>query len=407
MSRRPIARSEDLERLQTEGYSLRIVGGKLVVDDVPFVDHESAIHHDGALVMPLTLAGERTTPPPDHTAHFVGGVPCDSDGRSLKSIINNTDTAALGDGLVASCYLSAKPKPTGKYTDYYQKVTVYVAHIAGPASALDPSATARRFRPIVPDEDDDGPFKYLDTASARAGIDALNEKLKTEKVAIIGLGGTGQYIFDLVAKTHVAEIHPFDDDPFLTHNAFRAPGAATLAQLDAGPLKVDHFADVYGSMRKGIVAHPYRIDDTNVDELQDMSFVFIAVDDAPSKEPIVDALMKYGVPFIDVGMGVKMVNDRLTGIVRTTTGTPEQYDHIRARISFVEGDAEVDYRSNIQIAELNALNASLAVIRWKKYREVYADLGSEHNSTFSVATNRTVNVDLSIADNEPGDLETA
>ena len=290
MSRRPIARSEDLQRLQNEGYTLRIVGGKLVVDDVPFVDHEGAVRHDGALVMPLTLAGERTTPPGDHTAHFVGGVPGDRNGRPLRSIINNTHTADLGDDLVASCYFSAKPKPTGKYSDYHQKVTIYVAHIAGPASALDPSATAKRFRPIVPEEDDDGPFRYLDTASSRSGIDVLSERLKTEKVAIIGLGGTGGYIFDFVAKTHVAEIHPFDDDSFLTHNAFRAPGAATLDQLDAGPLKVDHFADVYGRMRKGIVPHPYRIDETNVDELQGMSFVFIAIDDAPSKKPIVDAL---------------------------------------------------------------------------------------------------------------------
>ena len=407
MSRRPIARSEDLRRLQNEGYTLRIVGGKLVVDDVPFLDHEGAVHHDGALVMPLSLAGERTTPPGDHTAHFVGGVPSDADGLPLKSIINNTKTADLGDGLVASCYFSAKPKPTGKYSDYHQKVTVYAAHIAGPASAVDPSVTPKRFRPVVLDEDDDGPFAYLDTASSRSGIDAVNEKLKIEKVAIIGLGGTGGYILDFVAKTHASEIHPFDDDPFLTHNAFRAPGAATLDQLDAGPLKVDHFADVYGRMRKGIVPHPYRIDDSNVHELRDMSFVFIAVDDAPSKKPIVDALMKYAIPFIDVGMGVEIVNDRLTGIVRTTTATPEQNDHIKARISVAEGDAEDDYRSNIQIAELNALNASLAVIRWKKYREVYADLGTEHHSTFSVATNHTVNADLPAADREPGDLETA
>jgi hypothetical protein len=405
MSRRPIARSQGLERLQKEGYTLRIVGGKLVVDDVPFVDHEGAVRHDGALVMPLTLAGERTTPPGDHTAHFIGGVPCDRDGVTLNNIINNTRTADLGDGLVASCYFSAKPKPTGKYSDYHQKVTVYVAHIAGPASALDPSATAKRFRPIVPDEDDDGPFKYLDTASSRSGIDALNEKLKTEKVAIIGLGGTGEYIFDFVAKTHVAEIHPFDDDRFLTHNAFRAPGAATLGQLDAGPLKVDHFADVYGSMRSGIVPHSYRIDETNVDELRDMSFVFIAIDDAPSKEPIVDALLKFGIPFIDVGMGVEMINDRLTGVVRTTTGTPEKYDHIPARISFAEAETDADYRSNIQIAEINALNASHAVIRWKKYRVVYADLGTEHHSTFSIATNHTINDDRSIADAEPGDVE--
>lgn len=396
MSRRPISRSEDLGRLQKEGYTLRIVRGRLAVDDVPFVDDKSTVHHNGTLVMSLTLAGEITTPPDDHTAYFVGGVPCDTHGLPLKHIINNANTVDLGDGLVASCYFSAKPTEPGKYSDYHQKVTVYIAHIAGPACSLDASANPRRFRPVVLEDDDDGPFKYLDTASSRAGIDALNERLKPERVAIVGLGGTGEYILDFVAKTHVAQIHVFDEDHFRSHNAFRAPGAATLAQLDADPLKVEHFADVYGNMRAGIVPHPYRIDTTNADELRDMSFVFIAIDDALSKEPIIDALLKFGIPFIDVGIGVETIDGRLTGIVRTTTSTPEKNDHISSRVCFAEAAVEDDYRSNIQIAELNALNASYAVIRWKKYREIYADLGTEHHSTFSIATNHTVNADPSI-----------
>lgn len=403
MSRRPIARSEDLQRLQEDGYTLRIVRGRLVVDDVPFVDHQGTVHHDGALVMTLTLAGETTTPPDDHTAFFVGGVPCDRHGVSLASIINNTNSVDLGDGLVASCYFSAKPRETGKYADYHQKVTVYVAHIAGPASSLDPSAAATRFRPIVPDGDDDGPFKYLDTASSRAGIDALDDHLKDEKIAIVGLGGTGEYILDFVAKTHVPEIHTFDEDRLLTHNAFRAPGAATLAQLDARPLKVEYFSEVYGGMRRGIVPHPYRIDESNADELRDMSFVFIAIDDAPSKDPIIVALRKFGIPFVDVGMGVEMIDGRLTGIVRTTSATPDKSDHIPDRIAVAEGGVEDDYRSNIQIAELNALNASLAVIRWKKHRGIYADLGTEHHSVFAIATNHLVNADRLFGETDPAE----
>ena len=37
-------------------------------------------------------------------------------------------------------------------------------------------------------------------------------------------------------------------------------------------------------------------------------------------------------------------------------------------------------RRNIQIAELNARNASDAVIRWKKYRGIYADMTGEQSS---------------------------
>jgi len=60
------------------------------------------------------------------------------------------------------------------------------------------------------------------------GLDApdsteITRRLELEKVAIIGLGGTGSYILDLVAKTPVKEIHLFDADALLNHNAFRHP----------------------------------------------------------------------------------------------------------------------------------------------------------------------------------------
>lgn len=406
MSRRPISRSDDLARLQNEGYTMRIVRGRLVVDDVPYVDAEACVRHDGSLVMNLTLAGETTTTPDDHTAYFVGGVPCDTHGAPLDKIINNKNATDLGDGLVAACYFSAKVKEDGvhrNYRDYHEKVTVYVGRISGPAAALDATSTARRHRPVPAEDGDDGPFKYIDTASSRAGIDALNRKLAEEKVSIIGLGGTGEYVLDYVSKTEVPEIHLFDGDPLLTHNAFRAPGAASLEQLDARPLKVDHFAEVYGNMRHGIVAHPYRIDADNVAELQEMTFVFVAIDDAEAKEPIISALRKFGIPFVDVGMGVEMIDGRLTGILRTTTGTPDKDDHVGSRISFAEATTDDDYRSNIQIAELNGMNAALAVIRWKKHREIYADIGTEHHSMFSIATNHIVNADTIINDDDDGD----
>ncbi len=87
----------------------------------------------------------------------------------------------------------------------------------------------------------------------------MNEKLDGERVAIVGLGGTGSYILDFVAKTRVSEIHVFDHDTFFTHNAFRGPGAPSIEELNAAPLKVDRFVAMYSLMhRKGIVAHLFR-----------------------------------------------------------------------------------------------------------------------------------------------------
>lgn len=40
---------------------------------------------------------------------------------------------------------------------------------------------------------------------------------------------------------------------------------------------------------------------------------------------------------------------------------------------------------------MNALNAALAVIRWKKAQGFYADYRNEHSMVYSVATNTIVN----------------
>lgn len=67
-----------------------------------------------------------------------------------------------------------------------------------------------------------------------------------------------------------------------------------------------------------------------------------------------------------------------------TTSTPAKRDHIHAgRISFEGGGGQDVYASNIQVADLNALNACLAVVKWKKLRGVYRDLENEHHSTYT------------------------
>ena len=92
------------------------------------------------------------------------------------------------------------------------------------------TAKPQTFKVVAPDkEQPETPFNYIDTASSRAEIDVVTAKLaKLKRIAIVGLGGTGSYVLDLVAKTPVWEIHLYDGDAFLQHNAFRSPGAPTL-----------------------------------------------------------------------------------------------------------------------------------------------------------------------------------
>ena len=64
-----------------------------------------------------------------------------------------------------------------------------------------------------------------------------------KKIIILGLGGTGSYILDLVAKTPVKEIHLYDGDTFYQHNAFRSPGAPSSDELRARQTEGDLFQE--------------------------------------------------------------------------------------------------------------------------------------------------------------------
>jgi len=383
LSQKPISRSPDLARLREEGYNLEIRSGFLLVNEVPYVNSKKEVQR-GTLVAKLVLAGDVTARPENHVVHFTGEYPCNADGTPIEQIRSTSATKTLADGVTINHTLSAKPKPNGVYDDYYAEIATYCSILSGPAKAIDPTATAKTFSPVVPDEEDNSIFNYVDTASSRAEIDVITQKLAIAKVAIVGLGGTGAYVLDLVAKTPVREIHLFDRDDFLTHNAFRAPGAPSLDELRTKPRKVNYLAAIYSKMHRGIVAHPAHVDADNVELLRPMSFVFLCLDDGPSKKLLVRKLDEYGISFVDVGMGVYVGENALGGMLRVTTSTPKQRKHVPTRIPFADGNGQNEYSQNIQIADLNALNAALAVIKWKKLFGFYLDFQNEHHSSYGI-----------------------
>jgi hypothetical protein len=392
MSQQLISRNPDLQRLRTEGYNIQIRAGHLILRDVPYVNAAKEVMNDGVLVSVLKPAGDLLHQE-DHTVFFTGEGPCDADGKLLsKVIIGSATQERIKDYLNVNFQFSQKPKDRGKYDDHFEKMTTYVAMLLSHAHALDSVATAKTFRV------DDGPdepsvFHYQDSATSRAGIDVVSDKLKIGRVAIVGLGGTGSYVLDLVAKTPVREIHLFDGDRLWQHNAFRSPGAATLNEVSAGPLKVTYFANIYGRMHRHILAHEHHVDDETVGLLADMDFVFICVDRGVARRIIVEYLEVQGKSFIDVGMGIEIVDQELTGLVRVTASTPNKRDHLRDRASLGDVVGVNEYATNVQIADLNALNASLAVIKWKKLHGFYLDLTHEHFSAYSVNGNLVTNDD--------------
>ena len=389
MSRSLISHSADLKRLEDDGYEVEMQSGYLLLRHIPYVAEDRIIRY-GTLVSELTLAGDATTTPSTHVVMFAGAMPCDAQGRPLSQISHSSGRQVLADGLVVDHSFSSKP-PEG-YPDYYQKMTTYEAILSGPAQAIDPCVTARTFA-VVEAHDEDSVFKYVDTASSRAGIGATTQKLEVGAVAIIGLGGSGSYILDLVTKTPVREIHLFDGDKFGQHNAFRSPGAASIETLKAALQKDVYYRDVYHAMRRdNIVAHGY-VDESNVDCLRTMDFVFVAVDKGRPRRLVAERLEEFGVPFIDVGMGIEEVEGSLLGQLRVTVSTDQSREQVRSTLPLSDGDGEDDYSRNIQIADLNALNAALAVIKWKKLLGFYTDLEKEHTSLYQIDGNHLVNED--------------
>lgn len=390
MSQQLIGHNPVLKRLRDEGFNISVADGYLIVRDVPYVNSQRAVKR-GVLIMTLALTNNVVQQPADHQAQFAGETPCRADGTPMSGLAPSPSQARAGD-VVANLNFSAAPLPARKYNDYHHKVTSYVRRLADPAGEIENGVSACT-HPFLAEDDPESVFEYVDTATSRAEIVAVSRKLQLGAVAILGLGGTGGYILDLVAKTPVRKIHLFDGDVFDQHNAFRAPGAASGDDLAAKLSKVEYFKRVYSRMHKGIVAHPEYMTAENVSKLDDMNFVFISMEASAAKKAVVQRLLDRGIPFIDVGMGIYLFDDEIGGTLRITTVTSAKRDHVGVRMPFSDGGIKNEYDKNIQVADLNLINAGLAVLRWKKLFGFYANQSGEHYSTFAIGRNDTNNED--------------
>jgi hypothetical protein len=383
------APNADLQRLVDEGYDVSLEGNHLIVHRVPYVTESAAVAY-GALISTYAEYDGVPQPITDHTVFFTGGIPHRDDGASLEmSMVCNPQPQSVA-GRTAPCQLSNKPEPIGEMLScYYNKLTHYIRKLSSYAQAIDHSASAqgkgsftRRDTPSV--------FRYPNWASARAGLEAYESKLELRKVAIIGLGGTGSYILDSLAKTPVAEIHLFDGDIIEPHNAFRLPGVLPVDVVYGRRKKTDVLQEIFGQFRTGIFSHPEMLTEDNLNHLNDCEFVFIAVDHGPSRGLIARHLALLGIPFIDVGIGVDKKEEalQLHGRARVTLVT-RATAHLVDSLPTADDSDDAIY-GNIQLAELNALNANLALIRYKQHLQFFTDESSPNVINYKCAWNQCI-----------------
>ena len=143
-------------------------------------------------------------------------------------------TERLGPPSPSGRVAKAVPEEDESATDLINR---YAKQIVGAVSASGYSETASlRTR---------NPFKIPNTFEPRAAIGPVQDRIRDQRIAIIGLGGTGAYVLDLVAKTPVMEIHLLDSDHMNWHNFMRAPSAPTAEEVElrhkARLRKVDYY----------------------------------------------------------------------------------------------------------------------------------------------------------------------
>ena len=270
----------------------------------------------------------------------------------------------------------------------------YAKQIVGAASA---AGNSEATSPAIPD-----PFNIPNTFEARAAIGPVQDRIRGQRIAIIGLGGTGAYVLDLVAKTPVMEIHLLDSDDVEWHNFMRAPGAPTAEEIESchkGRVsKVDYYHSKYASLRKGIHPHAVRVDSPSMFgeflSAHPIDYAFVCIDqltegDSPRQDVVYCALSEAAVPFIDSGVSITVEDCAVRGAVTTSAygaGSVAWKNAIpNAR---VEGNVP-GYR-NVQLPEVNVLAASLAVMEWRRRTEQYVSDSASFLHKFRLETPRIV-----------------
>ena len=355
-----------------------------MVRDIPYLDAEGQLQI-GAFVAKLVFIDKVHVKQDDHQVYFAGSVPHELDGKPIANLAGGPTTIALTKTDIV-VQRSFSNKPSGGFIDFFAKIEHYAKVIAGPAMSRY-GVSPYTFQ-VDNDVIGESVFKFHDTLTSRAEISDLTARFKDEVVAIIGLGGTGSYLLDFLVKTPVKLIRGFDGDAYHVHNAFRSPGE--LTETDLGQGKAEVFQRRYDNFRHGVELRHKYIDDSCAADFEGVTFAFVCVDKGSARKDIFELLIRLGIPFIDVGMGLNRKQGPLAGTIRMTYYSAGAATETRDKqLAEFADDPDDIYRRNVQIAELNALNAALAIMRYKQLRGFYLEDNPPYHLLMGVQTLRT------------------
>ena len=327
-----------------------------------------------------------------HIVKIIPGLP--TDGQVYYANSSPLGNHVGGDGRTYS-FISIALN-SGVEESARDLVSRYVRHIVG---AEREAQRSQEGVPYVPS----GPFKIPYTFEARAGMGQSHERIRSQRVLIVGLGGTGSYLLDLMVKTPVKEIHAFDGDSMDWHNYIRAPGSPTEEEIELqhsgdSPTKADYYRPKYFPLREGLELRALHIDsgETLDGYLAEhpIDFAFVCVDqlrdsDSPRQDWIYQSLSGSSIPFIDSGVSLAIEDDAVRGSITTSYYEAGSTEWERT-IPSPKMQGNLPGYCNVQLPEVNSMAASLTVMEWRRQTGQYLSESTPLAHKFKIERPRIV-----------------
>ena len=368
---------------EQEGFTIREDSDVVIAEGVPCLVADGTV---SACTIKKSFNPETGTPTSciGDAVHVVRIIPDDK----LDGCVYNSDRSKIGryidgDGKSWSNISIRKGTPNRPEADRSAKDLIhrYVKQIVGAVYAADhkePNSLAIQH-----------PFNFPNTYEGRSGVAPIQDRIRDQSIAIIGLGGTGAYVLDMIAKTPVGVIHIVDDDCVDWHNLMRAPGAPTGEEINSLTeikrlgtdcfSKVNYYYSKYASFREGIHAHTLRLDGSpKCNEFfreHHIDYAFVCIDqdgnsESPRQDVVYSALSREEIPFVDSGISISLDNNAVGGAVTTSAYCAGSLEWRIGVPNASLNNKGLGYR-NVQLPEVNALAASLAVMEWRRQTGQY------------------------------------